>query len=110
MADDAFASLENASFHCPTLKSYIFIIFPQDARALEEPKKLIVDVIPELEREYEELMRELEKEQAEVTEIEAGDQDYLNELKATIAEQKWVLFKPGLYSLLTSYIALRSRP
>lgn len=66
----------------------LFIIFPQDARALEEPKKLIVDVIPELEREYEELMHELEKEQAEVTEIEAGDQDYLNELKATIAEQK----------------------
>ena len=55
---------------------------------MEEPKKLIVNVIPELEREYEELMRELEKEQAEVTEIEAGDQDYLNELKATIAEQK----------------------
>jgi kinetochore protein Spc7/SPC105 len=77
---------------------------------LEEPKKLIVDVIPGLEREYEELMRELEKEQAEVAEIEAGDQDYLNELKATIAEQKWVLSKLDLYSLLTSCIALRSRP
>ena len=66
----------------------LFIVFPQDARALEEPKTLIANVIPELEREYEELMRELEKERAEVTEIEAGDQDYLNELKATIAEQK----------------------
>lgn len=60
---------------------------------MEEPKKLIVDVIPELEREYEKLMRELEKEQAEVTEIEAGDQDYLNELKATIAEQKLVFIQ-----------------
>jgi len=41
-----------------------------------------------MEREYEELMRELEHEQAEVKEIEESDQDYLNELKATIAEQK----------------------
>lgn len=32
-------------------------------------------------------MRELEQEQAEVAEIENGDADYLNELKATIAEQ-----------------------
>jgi len=64
------------------------IIFSQDARALEEPKKLIANVIPELEREYEQLMYELEQEQAEVAEIEAGDEDYLNELKATIAEQK----------------------
>lgn len=89
MADDAFASLENASTHYPTPRVLLFIVLSsQDARALEEPKKLIVNVIPELEREYEELMRELEKEQAEVTEIEAGDQDYLNELKATIAEQK----------------------
>ena len=90
---------------CPLSNSRLpsLIISPQDARALEEPKNLIVNVIPELEREYEELMRELEKERAEVTEIEAGDQDYLNELKATIAEQKWVLFELGLYSLLTSY-------
>jgi kinetochore protein Spc7/SPC105 len=33
-------------------------------------------------------MRELEQEQAEVEEIESCDQDYLNELKASIAEQK----------------------
>lgn len=60
----------------------------QDARALEEPKKTALELIPELEKEYEELMRELEQEQAEVAEIEGSDQDYLNELKATIAEQK----------------------
>jgi len=33
-------------------------------------------------------MHELEMEQAEIREIESCDQDYLNELKATIAEQK----------------------
>jgi kinetochore protein Spc7/SPC105 len=33
-------------------------------------------------------MQELELEQAEVREIEACDQVYLNELKASIAEQK----------------------
>lgn len=33
-------------------------------------------------------MRELEKERGEVAEIEASDQEYLNELKASIAEQK----------------------
>ncbi|KAF8905455.1 Spc7 kinetochore protein-domain-containing protein [Gymnopilus junonius] len=68
-ADEAFASLE------------------ADARALEDPKKAAMAIVPALEKEYEELMRELEQEQAEVAEIEGGDQDYLNELKATIAEQ-----------------------
>jgi kinetochore protein Spc7/SPC105 len=33
-------------------------------------------------------MQELELEQAEIREIESCDQDYLNELKASIAEQK----------------------
>jgi kinetochore protein Spc7/SPC105 len=45
-------------------------------------------VLPALQKEYEEVMQELEKENAEVVEIEACDQDYLNELKASIAEQK----------------------
>ncbi|KAH9487055.1 Kinetochore protein spc7 [Psilocybe cubensis] len=68
-AESAFTSLEN------------------DARALEGPKKVITSIIPALEKEYEDIMRELEKEQTEVAEIEDCDQDYLNELKATIAEQ-----------------------
>jgi kinetochore protein Spc7/SPC105 len=45
-------------------------------------------VVPTLQQEYDEIMQELEKENAEVAEIEASDQDYLNELKASIAEQK----------------------
>lgn len=45
-------------------------------------------ILPDLEKEYEQLMQELEQEESEVEEIESCDQDYLNELKASIAEQK----------------------
>ena len=62
----------------------------KDARTLEELIRSADGLIPELEQEYQSLTEELEREQAEVAEIESGDQDYLNELKATIAEQKYV--------------------
>ncbi|KAF9535483.1 Spc7 kinetochore protein-domain-containing protein [Crepidotus variabilis] len=68
-AEEAFVSLEN------------------DARTLESLKKETDAVLPDLENEYAELMRELEQEEAEVKEIESSDQDYLNDLKASIAEQ-----------------------
>lgn len=44
--------------------------------------------MPALNEEYENLLRELEQEQADVTELESCDQDYLNELKTTIQEQR----------------------
>lgn len=47
------------------------------------------ELVPSLEKQYQELVTELEKERAEVAEIEASDQDYLNELKISIAEQKF---------------------
>jgi len=87
-AEEAFSSLENV---CQTMMSSLQITtnyLLKDARALEEPKRIAADIIPALEQEYAEIMRELEQEQAEVAEIEESDQDYLNELKATIAEQK----------------------
>lgn len=56
---------------------------------MEGLNALADDLVPVLEKEYEAIMKELEKEQAEVAEIEACDQDYLNELKAEIAEQKY---------------------
>ena len=62
----------------------------KDARTLEELNRSADGLIPELEQEYQSLTEELEREQAEVAEIENGDQDYLNELKATVAEQKYV--------------------
>lgn len=64
-----------------------FKALESDARALEGLNALADDLVPVLEKEYEAIMKELEKEQAEVAEIEACDQDYLNELKAEIAEQ-----------------------
>ncbi|KAF5337355.1 hypothetical protein D9611_003088 [Ephemerocybe angulata] len=64
-----------------------FTDLESDARKLESLSVAASKVIPDLEREYEQIMAELEKEQAEVAEIEACDQDYLNELKASIAEQ-----------------------
>ncbi|KAJ7042697.1 Spc7 kinetochore protein-domain-containing protein [Mycena alexandri] len=59
----------------------------QDARTIEQLRAMPDQILPALEREYEEVMRELEQQQAEVAEIENSDQDYLNELKASIAEQ-----------------------
>ncbi|GLB36475.1 putative spc7 kinetochore protein [Lyophyllum shimeji] len=59
----------------------------EDARVLESIKASADEIIPALQQEYEEIMQELGRETAEVAEIEACDQDYLNELKASIAEQ-----------------------
>ncbi|KIL70959.1 hypothetical protein M378DRAFT_175273 [Amanita muscaria Koide BX008] len=64
-----------------------FDALEEDAKTLEQISTLADEIIPELEREYERVMRELEQEKAEVAEIEASDQDYLNELKSAIAEQ-----------------------
>ncbi|KAF9229625.1 hypothetical protein BS17DRAFT_688618 [Gyrodon lividus] len=58
-----------------------------DAKLLEGIIRQAQDVVPALQQEYDQLMEELAKEQAEVAELEGCDQDYLNELKATIAEQ-----------------------
>lgn len=82
----------------------------QDAHALEDMKNSVDELVPQLEKEYADLMQQLEQEQAEVAEIESGDQEYLNDLKATIAEQKYV--SQVLMHLFKSYytsVALRLR-
>ena len=66
-------------------------------------------LIPELEQEYQSLTEELEREQAEVAEIESGDQDYLNELKATVSEQKYAI-SSHTYYLIHICIALKLKP
>lgn len=66
------------------------IVWFKDARTLEELTGSSDGLIPDLEQEYQRLSEELEREQAEVAEIEGGDQAFLNELKATVAEQKYV--------------------
>ena len=52
-------------------------------------------MLPELRQEYEEVTRLLAQEQADIDEIENSDKDFLNELKATIAEQRYLLSVPG---------------
>jgi kinetochore protein Spc7/SPC105 len=60
----------------------------QDAKELEKINNLAMEILPGLEEEHEQVMRELEEEQADVAEIESCDKDYLSELKASITEQK----------------------
>ena len=55
---------------------------------MEAFSKSAATVLPDLEHEYADLLAELEREQAEVAEIEACDQAFLNELKGQIDEQK----------------------
>ncbi|KAL0950761.1 hypothetical protein HGRIS_007529 [Hohenbuehelia grisea] len=58
-----------------------------DKQQLEEITTRAEALVPTLEQEFADVMKELELEQAEVDDIEASDQEYLNELKASIAEQ-----------------------
>ncbi|KIJ68713.1 hypothetical protein HYDPIDRAFT_24966 [Hydnomerulius pinastri MD-312] len=58
-----------------------------DAQLLEGIIRQAQDMVPDLQQEYDQLMKELAQEKADVAELEGCDQDYLNELKATIAEQ-----------------------
>jgi hypothetical protein len=85
--DEAFNALEEVTtrFSYPDNE---LISNLQDAKMLEGIKARTDEIIPALEQEYENTMRELEQEKNEVAEIEASDQDYLNELKNTISEQK----------------------
>ncbi|KAG1757257.1 Spc7 kinetochore protein-domain-containing protein [Suillus lakei] len=62
-----------------------------DAKVLENIIRQTQEVVPALDEEYENLLRELEQEQADVAELENCDQDYLNELKTTIQEQSIAL-------------------
>ncbi|KAG2156535.1 Spc7 kinetochore protein-domain-containing protein [Suillus bovinus] len=62
-----------------------------DAKVLENIIRQAQEVVPALNEEYENLLRELEQEQTDVAELQTCDQDYLNELKATIQEQSVAL-------------------
>ncbi|KIJ45653.1 hypothetical protein M422DRAFT_166538 [Sphaerobolus stellatus SS14] len=62
-----------------------------DEQQLDDIAKRAGKILPGLRQEYEEIMRELQQEQAAVAEIENCDQAYLEELKSTIAEQREAL-------------------
>jgi len=55
---------------------------------LEKLKAQHANLEQDLETEYASLMEELRLEEKEVEDIEGCDQDYLNELKVSIAEQE----------------------
>ncbi|KAJ7225955.1 Spc7 kinetochore protein-domain-containing protein [Mycena pura] len=77
----------------------------EDALVMEQLRTLPDEILPALEREYEEVMLELEQEQAEVAEIESCDADYLNELKASIAEQNTHAELSRLKGIVFSHLA-----
>ncbi|KAI0639064.1 Spc7 kinetochore protein-domain-containing protein [Trametes polyzona] len=64
-----------------------FTNLESDATYLAGVIKEAQDILPALREEYAEVTRLLEQEQADIDEIENSDKDFLNELKATIAEQ-----------------------
>ncbi|KAI0666330.1 Spc7 kinetochore protein-domain-containing protein [Trametes maxima] len=64
-----------------------FTNLESDATYLAGVIKEAQDVLPALRDEYAEVMRLLQREQADIDEIENSDKDFLNELKGTIAEQ-----------------------
>jgi len=68
-ADDGFTKLES------------------DAKILERIIEETQELLPALRKEYELVMKENEKEAEEVADIEQCDQEYLMELKTSIAEQ-----------------------
>ena len=62
----------------------------QDANVLEGIVKEVQGQLSSLREEYQLATKDLEEETALIKEIESSDQDYLNELQATIAEQAYV--------------------
>ncbi|KAF7784689.1 hypothetical protein Agabi119p4_854 [Agaricus bisporus var. burnettii] len=66
-----------------------FTDLQSDAKSLEPIMNSGEELVFALEKECDELLQLLEHEQEEVAEIEASDQNYLNDLKDSIAEQNF---------------------
>ncbi|KAH9949433.1 Spc7 kinetochore protein-domain-containing protein [Amylocystis lapponica] len=64
-----------------------FANLESDAQVLAKVIKQSQELLPELREEYSRVIAELKQEEADIAEIENADQDYLHELKSTIAEQ-----------------------
>lgn len=90
-AEQALSELETVSYSQP-VRNTSHLHQLQDVRTLSNLRVQADSVIPVLQAEYDALVKELEEEQAEVADIEKCDQEYLNELKASITEQKSVPF------------------
>lgn len=76
---------------------------------MEKYNAQVLGVLPDLEQEYDEILKELEKEEAEIAQLEGSDEQYLEELKASIAEQKLAFhFLLRLYSVLFHSLEVES--
>ena len=65
-------------------------ILLQDAKILEGIISQAQGMLPSLRDEYAQIMAELEKEEADIAEIENSDKNFLSDLKVSIAEQECV--------------------
>jgi hypothetical protein len=59
----------------------------KDARTLETIIQQAQNLLPSLQEEHAQVIKEFEQEQGVVAQIENCDQEYLSELKGTLAEQ-----------------------
>ena len=88
MADKGFAELQAVS--CIQFLHSVFSVESayQDEKALNQIIRDAEDLLPVLREQHAQILQELEKEQAEIEDIERSDPAYLEELKIEIEEQK----------------------
>jgi hypothetical protein len=92
------------------LKSLVLYTAIQDAKTLENIINGAQNMLPSLREEYAQIMAELEKEEADIAEIENSDKNFLSDLKVSIAEQECVrshFYRCHTYSVLL--LALKCR-
>lgn len=86
IADQGFSELEQVRLS-PIMRFLALSDVPKDASTLETMNQQAENLLPSLREEHAQVIRELEQEQSIAAEIETCDQEYLRELKATLAEQ-----------------------
>jgi hypothetical protein len=90
-ASESFNALKSVSGPVLLLSTSDISRRTVDCAVLEEINKTAQEILPGLRAEYEQVMRELEQEEAEVAELHNYNQDFQKELKASIAEQKYFI-------------------
>ena len=86
IADQGFSELEQVRLR-PIMRPSDLSDVTKDASTLETIIQQAEDVLPLLREEHAQVIRDLEQEQSIAAEIENCDQEYLSELKVTLAEQ-----------------------
>lgn len=86
IADQGCSELEQVSLN-PMMRLFALFDVAKDANTLETIIQQAENLLPSLQEEYAQVIKELEQEQSTAAEIENCDQGYLSELKVTLAEQ-----------------------